>query len=67
VVVIEREQEVQLEIQDRILRDQLMVSSVHEVAGYTKVYVAYNILTFGKLQYPATLWCWRCQISHLLL
>jgi hypothetical protein len=34
--------------------------SVHKGAGYTKIHIRHNILTSGKLQYPATPFPCRC-------
>ena len=32
-----------------------MVTSLHEITMYTKIYIMYNILIPGELTYPATL------------
>jgi hypothetical protein len=37
------------------------------VPRYAKIRIKYNLLISGKLRYPATLWCRRCRVSHLLL
>ena len=34
---------------------------------HTKIHIKYYILIFRKLQYPGTLWFWKCQLSQLLL
>jgi hypothetical protein len=44
-----------------------MVRCVYEVVRYTKIYIWYNIVIAGKLQYPATFRTQRCWINQLLM
>jgi len=40
---------------------------MNEVSGYSKICIRYNVGSSGRLQYPETIWSWRCWVSQLLL
>jgi len=44
-----------------------MIWFVHEIAGYSKILIRYNVLMSRKVGYSATVWSQRCRMHQVML